>query len=196
MSVGATKVCPRPDCVHQGVPQPTTNFYRRSRGGFGSYCKDCDKARLHAHAKAHPDKARARHRAFMARKRSTPEGREANRRYQREWLRDRMKDPKFREAVIKQRRAYWARPEVRARNVQYQRLRGYKTDPAKLTRAMWKAVRAGDWAQYDELRAMWFKYHANIQGGADKPTSAIGTTVEERVGANSRPLTQQERIAA
>lgn len=46
----------------------------------------------------------------------------------------------------------------------------------RLTTAMWRAVRAGDWDRYDELRADWFRFQA-------QETQETETNLLERTAA-------------
>ncbi len=41
-----TKICKNPNCIHNGEPQPLTNFYKQKAGkdGYTSRCKDCYRA--------------------------------------------------------------------------------------------------------------------------------------------------------
>ena len=57
---GRMKVCTKSDCIHQGVEQPVTNFYRHSnqKGGLACECKDCTDKASREYRKDNPEKVK------------------------------------------------------------------------------------------------------------------------------------------
>lgn len=57
---GKIKTCSKNDCVHNGAPQPVTNFYRHTnqKGGLACECKDCTDAAAKIYRNANPEQVK------------------------------------------------------------------------------------------------------------------------------------------
>jgi hypothetical protein len=57
---GKVRICSRKDCIHNGIEQPVTNFYRHTNqtSGLSCECKDCSDASAKKYRNANPEKVK------------------------------------------------------------------------------------------------------------------------------------------
>ena len=79
ISLPPTKVCPKSDCKHAGVPQPLANFgrYDAAPDGVAYHCRSCASAYQAKWKKEHPEKAKEWRRAYVERNKARNRARRA-----------------------------------------------------------------------------------------------------------------------